>query len=236
MRNKLIPLILMVVTFPALSQVEQESKDHKETFSPTLLLQISGTSFFENYNSVDVSVIKDISPNRAIGLELGYIFDYYGFNNSNTIEADWFKNVNGFKAYFQYRIYFNKELEYLNNSRTFLDLEPGFFWMNYDSERIVGYQCNDEFGDCLYYRYFNSEINQFAPRFNVKIGKIYDFESLSITVFGGLGLHHIFEKSDMPTNPKPDKYFFKNGEMNDKLSSGTNLNFRVGVQVGYRFN
>ncbi len=236
MKIRFLLIVNIMLAFPALSQVQEDLKATEDTFSSNLMLQVSGTSFFENYNSVDFGLIKEISPNRAIGIELGYIFDLYGFNTYNLEEeADWFQNVNGIKVYLQYRFYLKRENEYLNNSRTFFDLEPGFFMMSYDSERIVGYQCNEEFGDCLYYRYFNSEINRFVPKLNLKIGKIYDFDHLSITLFGSVGVHHIFEKSDMPASPEPDKYFFKNGEMNDDLSSGTNVNFRVGVQVGYRF-
>jgi hypothetical protein len=235
MSNKLRAIIFIFWMLPSLVSA-QSSNTSEEEFIPSYLLQVSGTSFFENYNSFDIGILKDISPNRAIGIELGYIFDYYGFNNSNTIEPEWFNDVKGFKAYFQYRIYFNKQNEYLNNSRTFFDIEPSFYMMSYSSERIVGYQCNDEFGDCLYYRYFDSDINRLVPRLNLKIGKIYDFEFIRITIFGGMGINHIFENSDMPENPEPDKFFFKNGDMNDALSSGTNLNFRVGVQIGYRFN
>lgn len=233
MRNKLVALLLIIVTFPVLGQTKQDSI-WKETFKPTLLIQFSGTSFFENYNSIDVGIIKDINSKSAFGIEVGYIFSFFSFNQDET-KADWFNNVSGFKAYFQYRLYLNNMNEYIQNSRTFFEFEPGLYIMNYDSERIIGYQCNDEFGDCLYYRYFNSNVNRFVPRFNMKIGKIYDFDPITVTIFGGVGFSHVIDKSNIPNNPEPDKYFYKSGEMNNDLSAGTNLNLRVGVQIGYRF-
>ncbi len=233
MRNNLVIILLIVCAYPTFGQSQFDSLND-DSFKPSIIIQVSGTSFFENYNSIDVGVLKDINSKSAIGLEIGYIFNFFSFNQDER-KADWFNNVNGFKVYFQYRLYLNNISEYITNSRTFFEFEPGLFIMNYDSERIIGYQCNDEFGDCLYYRYFNSNVNRFVPRFNMKIGKIYDFDPINITIFGGVGFSHVIDKSNIPTDPEPDKYFYKSGEMNNDLSAGTSLNLRVGVQIGFRF-
>lgn len=233
MRNKLTAILIFFGSFSTLGQSQFDSLA-ENSFKPGFILQVSGTSFLENYNSFDVGIVKDINAKSAIGFEAGYIFNFFALNQDER-KSDWFKNVSGFKAYVQYRLYLNNVREYISNSRTFFEFEPGIFIMNYDSERIIGYQCNDEFGDCLYYRYFNSEVNRLVPRLNMKIGKVYVFDPMTVTIFGGVGISHVIDKSDIPTNPEPDKYFYKSGEVNDDLSAGTSVNLRVGVQIGYKF-
>ncbi len=196
------------------------------------ILQLSAISYFENYNSADIGLIKHISSNSAIGFELGYIFDMYG-SNSN-IDENWFKDGSGFKAYFQYRFYLDNEFNYPSNSRTFFEIEPTVFYVKYNSERVAGYSCNDDFGGCLYYRYFDTSVERFVPGLNFKVGKMYDFDPVVITLFVGAGARYIFDQPDIPTEPEPDKFFFKKGGRSE-IGSGRQVNVRVGLQIGYRF-
>jgi hypothetical protein len=142
--------------------------------------------------------------------------------------------VDGLKAFFQYRFYIGGDNQYPAYSSTFFEIEPAFYYINFNSERIAGYECSDEFGDCEYYRYFDNEINRFLPAIYLKVGKVYDFDPLLITLSGGIGVRHIFDVSDMPKNPEPDKFFFTNGDMSN-VASGTQFNIRIGVLIGYKF-
>lgn len=210
----------------AFSQNENDTIPGKD-----YVVQFSVSSFFERYNSVDAGFVKNINTS-AIGLQLGYIYSVSGFYEES--EDNWFKEVNGVKAFFQYRLYVGGENQYPAYSRTFFEIEPSFYYLNYNSERIVGYECSDAFGDCEYYRFFDNEINRFLPAVYLKMGKVYDFDPLVITLSGGIGVRHIFDVSDIPETPEPDKFFFTNGEVSN-VASGTQFNIRLSVLIGYKF-
>ncbi|MBK6264717.1 hypothetical protein JKA74_06685 [Marivirga sp. S37H4] len=232
MMNKLLllPIACILNISCAFSQIDSSQNTASERGK--YMLQLSLISHLENYNSADIGLIKNISNNRAIGVELGYIYDIYG--SDVNVDKDWFKDGSGVKAYFQYRIYSGAENNYPSNSRNFFEIEPAFFFVRYNSQRIAGYSCNDEQGDCLYYRYFDSQVKRFVPGLNFKVGKMYDFNPFYVTIFGGLGMRYVFDQTDIPKEPEPDRFFFKNGQKSE-IVSGAQLNLRVGIHVGYRF-
>lgn len=165
-------------------------------------------------------------------MDLGYIYDISAFNTE--IPDSWYQNTYGVKAYFYYRIFINESDPYPLNSKIFIDIEPQIFWASFESERIAGYSCNEDWGDCEYYRFFDSRVDRLIPGLNFKLGKIYKYDPLQFTLFMGFGIRHVIEFSDLMNDPAPDKIFNKRGEMSN-LGTGTLLNLRLGFQVGYNF-
>ncbi len=225
-------IILTCITSIGLAQNNAfENGDEKTEFEPIFLTYISLSSSFETYNSLDIGLMKDIGPKSAIGAEFGYIYNLEGL--TQRIEENWYKDVYGVKAYFYYRFFLNIDNNYPANSKTFIDIEPQFYWTSFNAERIGGYSCNDEFGDCEYYKFFDSGVDRIVPGLNIKMGKIYDYDPFYITLFAGLGYRHIYEFSEMyNNNVLPDKTFNKGGEISE-LQTGGILKLRLGLQLAY---
>jgi hypothetical protein len=190
------------------------------------------TSAFENYSSFDMGFSKTIQNGNAIGMELGYIYDIDALNAG--IPDSWYQKTYGAKAYFYYRIFLNENDPYPRNSKTFIDFEPQLYWASFVSERIAGYSCNEQWGDCEYYRFFDSRVARIVPGLNLKLGKIYEYDPFHFILFMGVGMRHIVEFSEMMNDPVPDKIFDKTGQISD-LQTGTLLNLRIGFQVAYKF-
>jgi len=207
------------------------NESNESQISPILLSYISLTSSFEIYNSIDFGLMQSVGKTNAIGGEIGYIYNLEGFNQS--IQENWYSDIYGVKTYFYYRFYLNFKNDYPNNSKTFFDVEPQFYWVSFKAERIAGYSCNDEFGDCEYYRFYDSRVDRIVPGLNIKIGKIYNYDPFYITIFAGLGYRHVIEYSEMNNNSVlPDKIFNTRGEISD-LQTGGQVKLRLGVQLAY---
>lgn len=230
--NKFLSIIILTcITSNGLAQNNAFEEDEKTDYKPILLTYISLSSSFETYNSLDIGLMKDIGSNSAIGTELGYIYNLEGINQ--RIEENWYNDVYGLKAYFYYRLFLDIDDNYPANSKTFIDIEPQFYWASFNAERIGGYSCNDEFGDCEYYRFYDSRVDRIVPGLNVKFGKMYNYEPFYITLFAGLGYRYIHEFSEMnDNNVMPDKIFNRRGEMSD-LQTGGSLKLRLGLQLAY---
>jgi len=231
--NKFIVAILLVcLSFFGYAQQNPAENDSSEAqYTPLLLSYISLSSSFETYNSIDFGLMNSFVKNRAIGGEAGYIYNLEGLNQQ--IEENWYSDIYGIKAYFYYRFYFNNENNYPSNSQAFFDIEPQFYWVSFKAERIGGYSCNDQFGDCEYYRFYDSRVDRIVPGLNIKMGKIYNYDPFYITIFAGIGYRHVIEYSEMNDHSVlPDKIFNKRGEMSD-LQTGGQLKLRLGFQLAY---
>ncbi|WP_375580872.1 hypothetical protein ABWH96_07615 [Marivirga tractuosa] len=231
--NKLLAIIIFVcISSVGLAQNNSISKDSSDTqYKPLLLSYISLSSNFESYNSFDIGLMNTLGTRSAIGGEIGYIYNLQGLNPS--IEPDWYTEVYGVKAYFYYRYFLDIEENYPYNSKTFIDIEPQFYWASFNAERIAGYSCNDEFGDCEYYRFYDSRVDRIVPALNIKMGKIYDYDPFYITIFVGLGYRYIHEFSEMDNaDVVPDKIFNSRGEISD-LQTGGVVKLRLGLQLAY---
>ncbi|MGM0580782.1 MAG: hypothetical protein ACQETL_08880 [Bacteroidota bacterium] len=230
-RSFTIILFLGFIFHNSFAQTEQ--LDSLELSSKEIIMPyISITSAFENYGSFDVGFSKPTDNGNAIGVELGYIYDIDVLNSS--IEDTWYQNVYGVKSYFYYRFFIKENDPYPLNSKTFFDIEPQIFWASFKSERIAGYSCNEEWGDCEYYRFFDSRVERIIPGLNLKLGKIYHYDAFNFILFGGIGIRHVIEFSDLMKDPAPDEIFNKRGQIS-KIQNGTLLNFRLGFQVAYNF-
>jgi len=208
-----------------------QGENLKSESTPLLLSYVSLGSHFENYNSFDIGLMKTTTSKSAIGAELGYIYNVQGLNQS--IEKSWYSEVYGVKAYFYYRYFLPLTENYPSHSKTFLDLEPQFFWASFKAERIAGYSCNDAFSDCQYYQFYNSRVNRFMPGINFKIGKMYNYDPLFVTLFVGLGYRYIHESSEADNKSvMPAKMFNRRGEISD-LQTGSVARLRLGLQLAY---
>ncbi|WKK87545.2 hypothetical protein QYS48_13040 [Marivirga arenosa] len=229
--NKFLLVFTFIATsFSSLSQnTLNNSVPNKENdYEPLFLTYLSLSSAFENYNSLDFGMMQTFNKENAYGVELGYIYDVQGFNQLNTNNQ--YSEVYGAKLYFYYRFILENEINYPQNSFTFLDIESQFYWASFKSDRVAGYSCNDEFGDCEYYRFFDSRIERIIPGINFKIGKLYSFDPFYIKIFGGLGFNYIKDYTGLADIP--DKMFTSDGQqMGDQ--NGLRYNFRLGVQVAY---
>jgi len=236
MNKSIVAILLVCLSFIGYAQQTPIEKDSSEAhYTPLLLtyIYISLSSYFETYNSIDFGLMNSLVKNRAIGGEAGYIYNLEGFNQQ--IEENWYSDIYGIKAYFYYRFYFNNENNYPSNSQAFFDIEPQFYWVSFKAERIGGYSCNDQFGDCEYYRFYDSRVDRIVPGLNIKMGKIYNYDPFYITIFAGIGYRHVIEYSEMnEQSVLPDKIFNKRGEMSD-LQTGGQLKLRLGFQLAYNF-
>jgi hypothetical protein len=232
--NKFISIVLIVSlsTSISLAQNNPLKEDSIKSESASLLLSyLSLSSSFESYNSIDIGLMKTVGSKSAIGGELGYIYNIEGLKHQN--EQSWHTEVYGIKAYFYYRFFLNLDDNYPYNSLTFFDIEPQFYWASFNSERIVGFSCNDQFGDCEYYRFYDSRVDRIVPGLNLKLGKIYDYDPFYITLFVGLGYRYVQEYSEIDKSlAKPDKFFTRRGEMSD-LQTGGMIRLRLGFQLAY---
>lgn len=236
MNKSLLSILFLIILSQSVVLAQSLVKAHSDTSESIIPKQLllpyfTGSSFLENYNSIDVGLMKSLKNGHAIGAEIGYIFsigaDHFFESNPR------YKQVNGFKAYFYYRFLLNLRDNYPYNSQTFFDIEPQFYWASFNSERIVGYICNDEFGDCGYYRFFDAKVQRIVPGINFKLGKIYNYDPFYITVFCGVGIRNVRDFSEAMRNPEPDKVFDGRGEMSN-LQLGTILNLRLGIQLAYK--
>ncbi|RUA34718.1 MAG: hypothetical protein DSY77_04255 [Bacteroidetes bacterium] len=231
--NRLLTIVTFF-TFIAHNLIGQNEKlDSLEiSTNQKIIPYVSLTSAFEKYGSFDIGFSKPTKNGNAIGLELGYIYDISAFNTE--IPDSWYRNTYGAKAYFYYRFIIQENDPYPFNSKIFVDVEPQIFWASFESERIAGYSCNEEWGDCEYYRFFNSRVERFIPGMNIKLGKIYDYDPFQFTLFMGVGIRQVIEISDLMNDPSPDKIFNKRGQIS-QLQTGTISNLRLGFQVAYNF-
>ncbi|SMG40637.1 hypothetical protein SAMN05661096_02784 [Marivirga sericea] len=231
--NKALLIISMgCISFVCFAQENHSTKDSiVNDYKPLLLSYISLSSNFESYNSFDLGLMSSLGARTAIGGELGYIYNLQGLNQ--RIEDNWYTDVYGIKAYFYYRYFFQIDENYPYHSKTFIDIEPQFYWTSFKAERIAGYACNDQFGDCEYYRFYDSRVNRIVPGLNIKFGKVYDYDPFYITLFLGLGYRYIQEYSEM--NEKsvlPEKIFDRKGDLSD-LQTGGVIKLRLGLQLAY---
>lgn len=233
--NKVFTIALIFcVTSIGISQNFPNEKDSILTeFKPIFLPYISLSSPFETYNSIDIGLLKSIRKNNDIGVELGYIYNLQSLNE--RVERNWYNNVYGLKAYFYYRFFLNLKKNYPSNSRTFIDIEPQFYWASFEAERVGGFACNEAWGDCEYYKFYDSRVDRIVPGLNIKMGKIYELDPIYITIFAGLSYRYVIEYSEMNNETvMPDKIFNKNGIMSD-LQTGGILKLRLGLQLAYNF-
>ena len=229
--NKIFTLIVLISFNIHISYAQTEKPDSiKSSSQGNLMPYISITSAFENYSSFDIGFSKSTKYGNAIGMELGYIYEIDVLNT--TIVESWYQNTYGAKVYLYYRIFLQENDPYPFNSKTFIDIEPQFYWASFESERIAGYSCNEEWGNCEYYRFFDSRLERIIPGLNFKLGKMYKYDALTFILFGGIGVRHIIDFSDMMNDPTPDKIFNKNGQTSN-IQTGTFLNLRIGFQVAY---
>lgn len=231
--NRLFTIIIFFAFITHNSIAQHQELDSLETSTiKNITPYISLTSIFEKYGSFDVGFSKPIQNGNAIGMDLGYIYDIGAFNTA--IPDSWYQKTYGVKTYFYYRIIIAENDPYPFNSKTFIDFEPQIFWASFESERIAGYSCNEEWGDCEYYRFFDSRVERIIPGINFKLGKIYEYDPFHFILFMGVGIRHVFEFSELMNDPAPDKTFNKRGQIS-KLQTGTLLNLRIGFQVAYNF-
>lgn len=236
MNKKLLVALFLVICSQTVCLAQSSRNRAQDTnqnvLSKHLLLPyLSGSSLIEYYNSIDLGLMKMLKNDQAIGAEIGYIFS---IGADQFFETDFlYKQVSGLKAYFYYRFLLQIGENYPFNSQTFFDIEPQFYWATFNSERIAGYICNDEFGDCSYYRFFDAKVQRIVPGINLKLGKIYNYDPFYMTVFCGAGIRNVTDFSKVMRNPKPDKVFDRSGEMSN-LQVGTVLNLRLGVQLAYK--
>jgi hypothetical protein len=231
--NRYFTIILLLTFICHNSTAQNDQRDSiDQVESRDLLTYVSLTSAFENYSSIDIGFSKSTQNGNAIGMDLGYIYDIDVLNSS--IEESWYQKTYGAKAYFYYRIIIEENDPYPFNSKTFIDIEPQIFWASFESERIAGYSCNEEWGDCEYYRFFDTRVERLIPGLNFKLGKIYEYDPFHFILFMGVGIRHIIEFSDLMNDPAPDKIFNKRGQIST-LQTGTLLNLRIGFQVAYKF-
>ncbi|WKV10792.1 hypothetical protein [Marivirga harenae] len=232
--NKFLIVILLLGFSSSICFAQNDSidADSRPKNTSLTLSYLSLSSSFENYNSIDIGLMKTLSENRAIGGEIGYIYNIEGLKQQN--EQSWYTDVYGIKAYFYYRFFLDLKESYPQNSLTFLDIEPQFYWTSFKSERIAGYSCNDQFGDCEYYRFYDSRVDRIVPGLNLKLGKIYNYDPFYFTLFVGVGYRYVLEYSEINKSlAKPDKFFTKNGQMSD-LQTGGMIRLRLGLQLAYR--
>ncbi|HET8858441.1 hypothetical protein [Marivirga sp.] len=224
-------LVIFSTTMGFTQNMEINEDSIENQYNPLLLLSLSMSSPFETYNSFDVGLMKSLNSNSALGLELGYIYNLQGFNNE--IEESWQTNANGLKAYLYFRLFLNNDDNYPPNSTTFIDFEPQFYWMSFDSERIGGFGCNSQFGECEYFRFYDSRVERIIPGINLKIGQTYDYDPLHVTIFAGIGYRYVYEFSEMDNGlVEPDKIFNTRGEESD-LQIGAMSRLRLGFQLAY---
>ncbi|MGJ3236771.1 hypothetical protein [Marivirga sp.] len=232
--NKLIFIILVasISNSNCLAQNKPLEEDSSKSEPASLLLSyLSLSSSFENYNSIDIGLMKTVGNKSAIGGELGYIYNIEGLKLQN--EQSWYSEIYGIKAYFYYRFFLNLKNNYPYNSLTFFDIEPQFYWTSFNSERIAGYSCNEQFGDCEYYRFYDSRVDRIVPGLNLKLGKIYDYDPFYITIFAGIGYRYVQEYSEIDkVLAKPDKFFNTRGQVSD-LQTGGMIKLRLGFQLAY---
>lgn len=229
--NRIFTLILFSLSIHNLYAQTEKPDSLKLSSKDKLMPYISITSAFENYSSFDIGFSKPTKNGNAFGMELGYIYDIDVLNT--TIADSWYQNTYGAKVYLYYRIFLQENDPFPFNSKTFIDLEPQFYWASFESERIAGYDCNEDWwGSCEYYRFFDSRVERIIPGLNIKLGKIYNYDALNFILFGGIGIRHIIDFSDMMSDTAPDKTFNKNGQMSN-IQTGTLLNLRIGFQVAY---
>lgn len=229
--NRIFTVLLLLAFITHNSFAQMDVLDSLE-LSPIekVMPYISISSVFEKYGSVDIGISKPTGNGNAFGMELGYIYDIDVLNSS--IEDSWYQNTYGAKAYFYYRFIIKEKNPYPFNSITFLDIEPQFFWASFENERIAGYSCNEEWGECEYYRFFDSRVERIIPGLNFKLGKIYNYDAFTFILFGGIGIRHIVDFSEMMKDPIPDKLFNRRGQIIN-APTGTSLNLRIGFQVAY---
>lgn len=232
--NKVIYFFL-IISFPTIQCIAQNDstdKDSVKTQKISLFLSyLSLSSSFESHNSIDLGLMKTIGPHNAIGGELGYIYDIEGFDQQNADNL--YTDTYGIKAYFYYRFFLNIKENYPHKSLTFFDIEPQFYWASFKSERIAGFSCNEQFGDCEYYRFYDSRVNRIAPGLNAKIGKIYDYDPFYIKLFLGIGYRYVQEYSELKNQlAQPDKFFNRRGQVSD-LQTGGLIRLRIGLQLAY---
>lgn len=212
-------------------KISNKEDSSKTEYKSLMLSYLSLSSSFEKYNSLDLGILKTAGKNGAFGAELGYIYNIEGLNPIN--EENWYSDVYGLKAYFYYRFFLNLNENYPDNSYTFIDIEPQFYWASFNSERIAGFVCNDQFGDCEYYRFFESRVDRIVPGLNLKLGKMYNYDPFYITLFAGIGYRYVYEYSEIDNSlAKPDKFFNRRGEMSD-LQTGGQIKLRLGLQLAY---
>lgn len=233
--NRLFIVFALLYFVPVLdskAQSAEEIEEIREESAPQSSIYLSTTSPFEKYNSVDVGYMRVLDKGNAVGVELGYIFNIEGLNS--TVDKRQFQNIHGAKAYFYYRFLLDNSSTYPYNSTTFVDLEPQLFWTSFQSERIAGYSCDDQFGDCEYYRFFDSRVQKIVPGFNLKFGKIYNYDLFYFSLFAGGGIQYAIEFSEIDSNlAKPDKLFNRD-DSDSQTRTGAQLNYRIGFQVGYK--
>jgi hypothetical protein len=233
--NKFFLLLIILASFSnstGLAQAYSISEDSSASGQkPLLLSYISLSSSFESYNSIDIGLMKTAGKSSAIGAELGYIYNIEGLNQGN--DPGWYTDIYGVKAYFYYRFFLKLYDEYPVNSSTFFDIEPQFYWASFNSERIAGYSCNEQFGDCEYYRFYDSRVDRIVPGLNLKLGKMYDYDPFYITLFIGVGYRYIQEYSEIDDSlAKPDKFFNTRGQISS-LQTGGSTRLRLGFQLAY---
>ncbi len=231
--NKVFTLILFLAFIFQHSFAQTEERDSvDQVINRRILPYISVTSAFENYSSFDIGFARNTRNGNAIGIDLGYIYDIDVLNTA--IPDSWYQKTYGAKVYFYYRLIIKENDPYPFNSKTFIDIEPQIFWASFESERIAGYSCNEEWGDCEYYRFFDSRVERIIPGLNFKFGKIYQYDPFHFILFMGFGARQTIEFSDIMNDPAPDNIFNKSGDRSN-LQTGTRLNLRLGFQVAYNF-
>jgi len=233
-------LIFLFISIPAFTQegleiMEMDSLENREAgYVGTSYINASLTSPLENYNSVQIGYTSHPSENRLWQARLGYI---YGLDNLFSIgrivnRDEEVTNTRGLQLFYEYRFFLNLP-NFPSNSRTYVGFEPYLYYAQFNSEVIAGYSCQDDFGNCVYYRLFGVKNQRLVTGAYFKLGKVFYLDDLMISVFGGIGFRHTSNFNDIPGSPEPDRFYNREGDQRE-IPDGLTPNAKIGFEVGYR--
>ncbi|GAB3334964.1 hypothetical protein GCM10027429_16870 [Marivirga atlantica] len=209
-------------------------QNREEAYIGNDYINASLTSPLENYNSVQFGYSYHPTKNRLWQARLGYI---YGLDNLFSIgrivnRDEEVTNTRGLQLFYEYRLFLNLP-NFPSNSRTYVGFEPYLYYAQFNSEVIAGYSCQDDFGNCVYYRLFGVKNQRLVTGAYFKLGKVFYLDDLMISVFGGIGFRHTSNFNDIPGSPEPDRFYNREGDQRE-IPDGLTPNAKIGFEVGYR--
>jgi Protein of unknown function (DUF3575) len=190
-----------------------------------------------SYPTIQISAERKINPYFSINTEIGYQF--YNFNERNSVRDTIFLKQKGFKTNIEGRLYLFKLL----NSRTksnrgelYVGLQ--LFYRENQSTNLVNYSPKSD-STKVFTDVFGTKRKAFGV--NITIGhQITIFKRIVLEPFVGIGLmNKKIRNSDIEYNKEKDFRlgtglvpFFQGRNLEE--SSGTDLNLCAGFRIGYK--
>lgn len=190
-------------------------------------LPVSG--LIESYANISAGYQFPVSDRTALGFTAGYLYAIQPY--AEEAEGSFYKNERGVKLSAAYRVYLQSKNPFPFSSRFYIEPNVIYNYIDFGSERIAAYACNDDFGDCEYYRLYDVQIQRQVLGAFFNMGKQFSYDPFFFELFMGLGAYLTYEDSPIPNQPEPDRYYYRNRGRAETLNE-----FRTMLRIGLTFS